>query len=84
MNTISPIAPDFDAFTLASVVSGCQRILNHVVAAAQRAADRSRFAATPRRQLDDVGMTPADLDRALPGAGASDPRNAPIPLALAA
>jgi hypothetical protein len=55
-----------------------------VVAAAQRAADRSRFAATPRRQLDDVGMTPADLDRALPGAGASDPRNAPIPLALAA
>ena len=84
MNTVSPIAPDFDAFTLASAVRGCQRILNHVVAAAQRSADRSRFAAASRRQLDDIGMTPADLDRALPGADTFDPRNAPIPLALAA
>ena len=40
-----------------------------------------RFAALPRRYLDDVGMTFADLDAALPGMDASDPRNSPSTLA---
>ena len=58
-----------------------QHILTRVANAARRAADRSRFAALPRRYLDDVGMTFADLDAALPGMNASDPRNSPCTLA---
>ena len=45
-----------------------QHILNLVGEAARRAADRSRFASLPRRYLDDVGMTPGELDAALSGA----------------
>ena len=58
-----------------------QYILTRVADAARRAADRSRFAALPRRYLDDVGMTFADLDAALPGMDASDPRNSLCTLA---
>ena len=64
-----------------SVAAAGQYILNLVGEAARRAADRSRFAALSRRHLDDVGMTPGELDAALPGAGAGDPRIAPSALA---
>lgn len=65
----------------ASILAAGQHILNRVVAAAQRAADRSRFAALSRRYLDDAGMTLAELDAALPGMDAHDPRNTPTVLA---
>ena len=64
-----------------SVAAMGQHILNLVGEAARRAVDRSRFAALPRRYLDDVGMTPGELDAALPGAGEVDPRIAPSALA---
>jgi hypothetical protein len=45
--------------------SVCQHLLNIVAEAATRAAERSRYAALPRRYLDDVGMTIAERDAAL-------------------
>ena len=54
-----------------------QHILNLVGEAARRAADRGRYAALPRRYLDDVGMTPAEL----PFSDVADLRNDPVTLA---
>jgi len=79
----SRISHNPDRSNVASVLSVGQHILNHIAAAARRAADRSRIAGLPRRYLDDVGMTFADLDRALPGMDVHDPRNAPSALAHA-
>ena len=45
--------------------SVCQHLLNIVAEAATRASERSRYAALPRRYLDDVGMTIAERDAAL-------------------
>ncbi len=85
MTTFRMTSPDFGSNSGAnhrgSVFAAGQQILNRFAAAAQRAADRSRFAALSRRALDDVGMTFADLDAALPGMDAHDPRNAPSALA---
>ena len=85
MTTSAMFAPEFGSDPgrghPASVFAVGQYILNLVAAAAQRAADRSRFAALSRRHLDDVGMTFADLDAALPGMDVADPRNAPSALA---
>jgi hypothetical protein len=85
MTTSAMFAPEFGSDPgrghPASVFAAGQHILNLVAAAAQRAADRSRFAALSRRHLDDVGMTFADLDAALPGMDVADPRNAPSALA---
>ena len=64
-----------------SLTAAGQHILNLIGEAARRAADRSRFAALSRRYLDDVGMTPGELDAALLGAGDIDPRIAPSALA---
>ena len=58
-----------------------QYILNLVATAARRAADRRRLAALSRHGLEDVGLTLADLDPALPGRDPYDPRNAPHVLA---
>ena len=57
-----------------------QHILNLIGEAARRAADRGRYAALPRRYLDDVGMTRAELDAALPISEVADLRNAPVTL----
>ena len=85
MTNSGTFTPDFGSNpsngNFASVWATGQHILTLVAAAAQRAADRSRFAALPRRHLDDAGMTLADLDAALPGMDASDPRNVPSALA---
>ena len=64
-----------------SVAATGQYILNQIGEAARRAADRSRFAALSRRHLDDAGMTPGELEAALPGAGEVDSRIAPSALA---
>lgn len=45
--------------------SACQHLLNIVAEAATRASERSRYAALPRRYLDDVGITIAERDAAL-------------------
>jgi len=47
---------------LGRVGAACKQILNLLVEAATRSAERSRFAALPRRYLDDVGMTIAERD----------------------
>jgi hypothetical protein len=54
-----------------------QYILNLVGAAARRAADRRRFSGLPRRYLDDVDMTPAELEAALAQLDSLDARQAP-------
>jgi hypothetical protein len=78
MTTFRMIAPSSN---FPSVAVAGQYILNLVGEAARRAADRSRFAALSRRQLDDVGMTPGELRAALSGVGEIDPRIAPSALA---
>lgn len=55
----------FDGEGLRRIGSACQHLLNIVAEAAARAAERSRYAALPRRYLDDVGMTIAERDAAL-------------------
>jgi hypothetical protein len=45
---------------VSGVVGRVKRILNHLGERADAAADRSRFAALPRRYLDDVGVTVAE------------------------
>ncbi len=55
-----------------------QHILNTVAEAARRAADKGRFAALPRRYLDDAGMTPGDFAAA---ADMMPPRDATIAFA---
>jgi hypothetical protein len=65
---------------LRSIAAVGQYILNHIGEAARRAADRSRLAALPRRHLDDIGMTPAELDAALPRLLRLDPRIPPSAL----
>jgi len=55
----------FDAEGIRRIGSACQQLLNLVGEAATRAAERSRYAALPRRYLDDVGMTIAERDAAL-------------------
>ena len=54
-----------DADGIRRIGSACQHLLNIVAEAATRAAERSRYAALPRRYLDDVGMTIAERDAAL-------------------
>ncbi len=56
---------NFDADGIRRIGSACQHLLNIVAEAATRAAERSRYAALPRRYLDDVGMTIAERDAAL-------------------
>ena len=58
-----------------------QHFLNLVATAAQRAADRRRFSGLPRRYLDDVDMTPGELDAALAQLDSLDLRQAPETLA---
>jgi hypothetical protein len=55
----------FDGRSIRRIGSACQHLLNIVAEAATRAAERSRYAALPRRYLDDVGMTIAERDAAL-------------------
>ena len=55
----------FDGEGFRRIGSACQYLLNIVTEAATRAAERSRYAALPRRYLDDVGMTIAERDAAL-------------------
>ncbi len=55
----------FDGASIRLIGSACQHLLNIVAAAATRASERSRYAALPRRYLDDVGMTIAERDAAL-------------------
>jgi hypothetical protein len=55
----------FDGEGIRRIGSACQYLLNIVAEAATRAAERSRYAALPRRYLDDVGMTIAERDAAL-------------------
>jgi hypothetical protein len=55
-----------------------QHILTLVAEAGRRAADRGRFAALPRRYLDDVGMTPGDFAAAL---DTMQPRDATVAFA---
>jgi len=47
------------------VVGRVKRILNHLGERADAAVERSRFAALPRRYLDDIGVTVADRDAIL-------------------
>lgn len=56
---------NFDADGIRRIGSACQYLLNTVIEAATRAAERSRYAALPRRYLDDVGMTIAERDAAI-------------------
>lgn len=69
MTRINPHSCDaqhsFDAEGMRRLGSACQHLLNIVAEAATRAAERSRYAALPRRYLDDVGMTIAERDAAL-------------------
>ncbi len=55
----------FDGASIRRIGSACQHLLNIVAEAATRASERSRYAALPRRYLDDVGMTIAERDAAL-------------------
>ncbi|MGD0641795.1 MAG: hypothetical protein ABSC22_13695 [Roseiarcus sp.] len=55
----------FDGASIRRIGSACQHLLNIVGEAAIRASERSRYAALPRRYLDDVGMTIAERDAAL-------------------
>ncbi|MGD0183792.1 MAG: hypothetical protein ABSC25_00915 [Roseiarcus sp.] len=55
----------FDGASIRRIGSVCQYLLNIVAEAATRASERSRYAALPRRYLDDVGMTIAERDAAL-------------------
>ncbi len=52
-------ASDLSFFRAAATLG--QHILTLVGDAARNAADRGRFAALPRRYLDDAGMTPSDF-----------------------
>ncbi len=54
-----------DGGSIRLIGSACQHLLNIVAEAATRASERSRYAALPRRYLDDVGMTIAERDAAL-------------------
>ena len=54
-----------DRGSIRVIGSACQHLLNIVAEAATRASERSRYAALPRRYLDDVGMTIAERDAAL-------------------
>ncbi len=54
-----------DGVSIRRIGSVCQYLLNIVAEAATRASERSRYAALPRRYLDDVGMTIAERDAAL-------------------
>jgi hypothetical protein len=55
----------FDGSGIRRIGSACQHLLNLVAEAATRASERSRYAALPRRYLEDVGMTIAERDAAL-------------------
>ena len=55
--------------------SAGQYILNSITEAAQRAADRERFAALPQYLRDDVGMTFEELDAAARKASARPGRH---------
>jgi hypothetical protein len=44
-------------FGVSRAIDRVRRILNHLGERSDAAVDRSRFAALPRRYLDDVGMT---------------------------
>ncbi len=57
--------PASDLSLALAVATVGQHILNRLAESARRAADRGRFAALPRRYLDDVGMTPGDFASAL-------------------
>ncbi len=60
----NPSHHSFDGLSIRRIGSACQHLLNIVAEAATRAAERSRYAALPRRYLDDVGMTIAERDAA--------------------
>ncbi len=70
MNTVlvipAPFGPSPGPRRFRALTSVGQHILNSLTAAAQRAADRSRFAGLPRRYLDDVDMTPAERELQIP------------------
>jgi hypothetical protein len=65
---------------LASVVKFGQHFLTLIGDAGRRADDQRRFAALPRRYLDDAGLTPADFPVSLRGLDAIAPRHAAIAL----
>jgi uncharacterized protein YjiS (DUF1127 family) len=47
------------------IVAVCKQILNELMALAQRPIERRRLAALTSRQLEDIGMTPAERDALL-------------------
>jgi hypothetical protein len=47
-------------FGVSRAIDRVRRILNHLGERSDAAVDRSRFAALPRRDLDDVGVTVAE------------------------
>ncbi len=49
-----------------------QQILNLLEASGARAAERRELLALDRRELDDCGLTPADVDPGLPDLFAAD------------
>lgn len=55
-----------------------QQILNLIDVSGARAAERRELLSLDRRELDDCGMTPADVDLGLPDLYASDFRVAHI------
>jgi hypothetical protein len=64
----------------ASLVTLGQHFLTRIGESARRADDQRRFAALPRRYLDDAGMTPSDFRLSLRGLDAIAPRHAAIAL----
>jgi hypothetical protein len=54
-----------DAVGLSRIGVVCKQILNILGEMSNRSVDRSRFAMLPMRQLEDIGMTPAERDAAL-------------------
>ncbi len=61
-----------------------QQILNLLEAAGARAAERRELLSLDRRELDDCGLTPADVDLGLPDLYAVDFRVAHVAERLAA
>ncbi len=64
----------------ASLLTRGQHFLTLIGDAGRRAEDQRRFAALPRRYLDDAGMTPADFPVSLRGLDAIAPRHVAIAL----
>ena len=76
----SPAAQTSAISPLAGLVALGQHFLTRIGDSARRADDQRRFAALPRRYLDDAGMTPADFPVSLRGLDAIAPRHTAMAL----